>query len=42
MQKAGLILPRFPAKVHEIKMPNLNKSRDTLDSLIAEFADVFL
>jgi hypothetical protein len=36
MQKAGLILPRFPAKVHEIKMPNLNKSRDTLDSLIAD------
>jgi hypothetical protein len=41
MQKAGLISPRFPAKVHEIKMPNLNKSRDTLDSLITEFADVF-
>jgi hypothetical protein len=41
MQKAGLISPRFPAKVHKIKMPNLNKSRDTLDSLIAEFADVF-
>jgi hypothetical protein len=41
MQKAGLISPRFHAKVHEIKKPNLNKSRDTLDSLIAEFADVF-
>jgi hypothetical protein len=41
MQKSGLILPRFPAKVHEIKMPNLNKSRDTLDWLVAEFADVF-
>jgi hypothetical protein len=41
MQKTGLISPRFPAKVHEIKMPNLNKSRDTLDLLIAEFADVF-
>jgi hypothetical protein len=42
MQKAGLILPKFPAKVQEIKMPDKTlKSRDTLKSLIAEFADVF-
>jgi hypothetical protein len=42
MQKAGLISPRFPAKVHEIKMPDKNlKLRDTLNSLITEFADVF-
>jgi hypothetical protein len=39
--KSRLISPRFPAKVQEIKMPDLNKSRDTLDLLIAEFADVF-
>jgi hypothetical protein len=42
MQKAGLISPKFPAKVHKIKMPdNFFKSRDTLKSLITEFADVF-
>jgi hypothetical protein len=42
MQKAGLISPKFPAKVHEIKMPDKTlKSRDTLKSLIPEFADVF-
>jgi hypothetical protein len=33
MQKAGLISPKIPAKVHEIKMPKINlKSRDTLKS----------
>jgi hypothetical protein len=42
MQKAGYISPKFPAKVHEIKMPDKTlKLRDTLKSLIAEFADVF-
>jgi hypothetical protein len=42
MQRAGLILPIFPAKVQEIKMPDKNlKTKDTLKSLIAEFADVF-
>jgi hypothetical protein len=41
-------LPKFPAKVNEIKMPDKNlkinknlKLKDTLKSLIAEFADVF-
>jgi hypothetical protein len=42
MQKAGLISPIFPAKVHEIKLPDKNlKTKDTLKSLIAEFAVVF-
>jgi hypothetical protein len=42
MQKAGLISPKFPAKVHKIKMPDKTlKSKDTLKSLIAQFADVF-
>jgi hypothetical protein len=42
MQRAGLISPIFPAKVQEIKMPDKNlKTKDTLKSLIAEFADVF-
>jgi hypothetical protein len=42
MQKAGLISPKFIAKVHEIKMPlKTLKTKDTQKSLIAEFADVF-
>jgi hypothetical protein len=47
MQRAGLILPIFPAKVHQIKEPDKKPiefnppSKDTLESLIAEFADVF-
>jgi hypothetical protein len=49
MQRAGLILPRFPAKVHQIKVADKNlkpvtvtpRKTDTLESLIAEFADVF-